>query len=71
MFSLLRKKVRASANINNLRRSYHSVGEAAGVQKGAHFARVTDKDLQVFESIIGTKSVLTDENELETFNTDW
>ena len=69
MFSLIRKNVRASPNI--LKRSYHSVGEAAGVQKGAHFARVTDKDLQMFEGIIGAKSVLTDENELETFNTDW
>ena len=71
MFSLIRKKVRASANISNIRRSYHSVGEAAGVQKGTQFAHVSDKDLQVFESIIGAKSVLTDESELETFNTDW
>ena len=71
MFSIIRKNVRATAIFSNMKRSYHSVGEAAGVQKGKHFANVSDKDLQVFEGILGAKSVLTDESELEVFNTDW
>ena len=68
MLSLIRKNIRPSGNIS---RSYHSVGAAAGVQQGTQFARVTDKDLNVFEGIIGARSVVTDESELEIFNADW
>ena len=40
-------------------------------QRNPTFAKLNSKDIQTFQGILGNKAVITGEDELAAFNTDW
>ena len=41
------------------------------LQRVTHFSAVKDRDMNVFESIVSPKNIITESSELEPLNTDW